>query len=426
MKQLSLLKTRRFLPLFITQFASAFNDNLFKNAIVTLITFRLAEEHGFDSGVVITLVFGVYIFPYIPFSSLAGQLADKYEKSALICRIRIAELLISCGAAAALIFEDLWWLVILLFLLSTKSAFFGPLKFSILPQHLREEELVAGNGLVSAGTNIAIITGTLFGGLFIMSPYGSLKVSAGIIGVAAAGYISARFIPRADSAAPGLAVDKNIFRSTAAMLSYPLSDRKIFLSMLGICWFYFLGSVFLAQLPSFTKFSMGGNEQVSTFFLVVFSLGVGAGSVLCNKLLHGRVSGRYLSLSLAGVSVFTFLLYIISMKTPHGGSLAPFSGFISRPQALGVTFSMFMVAAGGGLYSVPVYAILQKVTPSAYMSRVIASLNVMTSFAMVAAAGMSAAMLALGTGVNAVFLALAALNVFAIPLAERIRKENDE
>lgn len=426
MKQLSLLKTRRFLPLFITQFASAFNDNLFKNAIVTLITFRLAEEYGFDSGVVITLVFAVYILPYIPFSSLAGQMADKYEKSALIRRIRAAEILISFGAATALIFENLWWLVILLFLLSTKSAFFGPLKFSILPQHLREDELVAGNGLVSAGTNIAIITGTLFGGLFILSPYGSLKVSAGIIGVAAAGYISARFIPEAESAAPSLSVDCNILRSTAAMLSYPFSDRKILLSMLGICWFYFLGSVYLAQLPSFTKFSMGGNEQVSTFFLVVFSLGVGAGSVLCNRLLHGRVSGRYLSLSLAGVSIFTLLLYMISMKTAHGDSLLALAGFISQPAALGVSLSMFMVAACGGLYSVPVYAILQKVTPPAYMSRVIASLNVMTSFSMVAAAGMSAAMLALGAGVTAVFLALAALNVFAIPLAERIRKANDD
>lgn len=426
MTQLSLLKTRRFLPLFITQFASAFNDNLFKNALVTLVTFRLAEEHGLDSGMLITAVSGIYILPYIPFSSLAGQLADKFEKSALIRRIRGSEVFIMCGAAAALIAENLWLLVLSLFLVSTKSTFFGPLKFSILPQHLREEELVAGNGLVSAGTNIAIITGTLFGGLFILSPRGSLKISAGVIGVALVGYISSRFIPRAEAAAPSLAIGGGLLRSTGEMLSYPLSNKNIFLSILGICWFYFFGSVFLTQLPTFTKFSMGGNEQVSTFFLVVFSLGVGAGSVLCNRLLKGRVSGRYLAFSLIEMSVFIVALYLLSLGVRRGSALLSLGKFLSQPLSFGIIFSMLMAAAGGGLYSVPVYAMLQKMTPLTHMSRVIASLNVMTSLAMVAAAAMSAAMLSVGLPVTAIFLALAALNILMIPLANKIKRDSDE
>ena len=282
--QFSLLAKRRFLPLFLTQFLGAFNDNLFKSALVILITFRLAETYNVNAQIMITAVAGLFILPFFLFSSLAGQIADKYEKSFLIRIIKLVEVILMCLTAAAFETMHLWWLIFLLFCMGTQSTFFGPLKFSILPQLLNDDELVAGNGLVNAGTNIAILTGTLCGGLFILSPLGRHYISAGVVGVAVAGYAASRFIPTAEPSSPGLRIDRNLFRSTWEMLVYPFCNRDVFRSIIGISWFWFLGSVFLAQFPSFAKDALGGDEQVSTLFLVLFSVGVGAGATFCNKL----------------------------------------------------------------------------------------------------------------------------------------------
>lgn len=201
--QFSLLAKRRFLPLFLTQFLGAFNDNLFKSALVILITFRLAETYNVNAQIMITAVAGLFILPFFLFSSLAGQIADKYEKSFLIRIIKLVEIILMCLTAAAFETMHLWWLIFLLFCMGTQSTFFGPLKFSILPQLLNDDELVAGNGLVNAGTNIAILTGTLCGGLFILSPLGRHYISAGVVGVAVAGYAASRFIPTAEPSSPG-------------------------------------------------------------------------------------------------------------------------------------------------------------------------------------------------------------------------------
>lgn len=410
------------MPLFLTQFLGAFNDNLFKSALVTLITFDLAAKYHLNAQILITVVAGLFILPFFLFSSLAGQISDKYEKSRLIRIIKLVEIILMAMTAAAFHYVQLWWLIALLFLMGAQSTFFGPLKYSVLPQLLREDELVAGNGLVNAGTNVAILTGTLCGGLFIMSPLGRYYISAGVVGVAAAGYIASRFIPVLPAASPELRIDRNLFRSTWQLITYPVPNRPVFLSIIGISWFWFLGSVFLAQFPSFAKDIIGGDEQVSTLFLVVFTVGIGFGATFCNKLLGGRVSGKYVPASLVAISVFIVMLYIVSPQRALGGALSGVGAFLSSGRAWLIILSMFLIAASGGLYSIPMYAMMQNLTPETHMARTIASLNIIDSLGMVIAAALMSAMVAAGMSINGVFLSMAFINLLMLPLTQRLAR----
>ena len=410
------------MPLFLTQFLGAFNDNLFKSALVTLITFDLAAKYHLNAQILITVVAGLIIQPIFLFSSLAGQISDKYEKSRLIRIIKLVEIILMAMTAAAFHYVQLWWLIALLFLMGAQSTFFGPLKYSVLPQLLREDELVAGNGLVNAGTNVAILTGTLCGGLFIMSPLGRYYISAGVVGVAAAGYIASRFIPVLPAASPELRIDRNLFRSTWQLITYPVPNRPVFLSIIGISWFWFLGSVFLAQFPSFAKDIIGGDEQVSTLFLVVFTVGIGFGATFCNKLLGGRVSGKYVPASLVAISVFIVMLYIVSPQRALGGALSGVGAFLSSGRAWLIILSMFLIAASGGLYSIPMYAMMQNLTPETHMARTIASLNIIDSLGMVIAAALMSAMIAAGMSINGVFLSMAFINLLMLPLTQRLAR----
>ena len=410
------------MPLFLTQFLGAFNDNLFKSALVTLITFDLAAKYGLNAPVLITVVAGLFILPFFLFSSLAGQISDKYEKSRLIRIIKLVEIILMVLTAAAFHYVQLWWLIALLFLMGAQSTFFGPLKYSVLPQLLREDELVAGNGLVNAGTNVAILTGTLCGGLFIMSPLGRYYISAGIVGVAAAGYIASRFIPVLPASSPELKIDRNLFRSTWQLITYPVPNRPVFMSIIGISWFWFLGSVFLAQFPSFAKDIVGGDEQVSTLFLVVFTVGIGFGATFCNKLLGGRVSGKYVPASLIAISVFIVMLYLVSPSQAAGGALSGVGAFLSAGRSWLIILSMFLIAASGGLYSIPMYAMMQNLTPETHMARTIASLNIIDSLGMVIAAALMSAMIAAGMSINSVFLSMAFINLLMLPLTLKIAR----
>ncbi len=410
------------MPLFLTQFLGAFNDNLFKSALVTLITFDLAAKYGLNAQLLITVVAGLFILPFFLFSSLAGQISDKYEKSRLIRIIKLVEIILMLLTAAAFHYVQMWWLIALLFLMGAQSTFFGPLKYSVLPQLLREDELVAGNGLVNAGTNVAILTGTLCGGLFIMSPLGRYYISAGIVGVAAAGYIASRFIPVLPASSPELRIDRNLFRSTWKLITYPVPNRPVFMSIIGISWFWFLGSVFLAQFPSFAKDIVGGDEQVSTLFLVVFTVGIGFGATFCNKLLKGRVSGKYVPGSLIAISVFIVMLYLVSPQQAAHGALAGVASFLSSGRSWLIILSMFLIAASGGLYSIPMYAMMQNLTPDTHMARTVASLNIIDSLGMVIAAALMSAMIAAGMSINGVFLSMAFINLLMLPLTLRLAR----
>lgn len=419
------MTVRRFLPLFLTQFFGAFNDNLFKNALVILITFKLADEYGLNAQLLITSIAGLFILPFFLFSSTAGQLADKYEKSFLIRIIKFVEIVLMVLTAISFTFLNLWGLIILLFFMGAQSAFFGPLKFSILPQHLKENELVAGNGLVSAGTYIAILSGTLCGGLFILYPAGRAFISAGVVGVAIMGFISSLLIPKAEPSVPGMKIDWNPFRSTMDIISYVKPNVIVFRSILGISWFWFLGSVFLSQFPTFSKDILGGNEEVSTLFLVVFSVGVGLGSTLCNRLLKGRVSARLVPFGCIGMTAATLLLYFFSMTVPKTGELAGVMKFISEPGSWGVIFSFLLLAASGGIFSVPMYALMQSRSSDEHRARVVACLNITDSFGMVLSAVFVALMLMLKISIINIFLIIGIVNLLITPLLSRLARDEN-
>jgi MFS family permease len=418
--QFSLLSKRRFLPLFLTQFLGAFNDNLFKSALVILITFRLAEQNGMNAQILITVVAGLFILPFFLFSATAGQLADKYEKSFLIRIVKFVEIILMCMTAVAFQYLNLFALVILLFFMGAQSAFFGPLKYSILPQHLEEDELVAGNGLVSAGTYIAILTGTLFGGLLILNYFGRVIISTGVVSVAVLGFITSLFIPKAPPPDPEVKIDWNIPKATWEIISYVKVIKPVFRSILGISWFWFLGAVFLAQFPTFAKDILGGNEQVSTLFLIVFSVGVGFGSTICNRILKGRISTKLVAPACVGLSLSTFLLYTFSRLLKKGDTLVGALVFMQDYISWGIVLSLFLLATFGGIYSVPMYALMQSKCPDEHRARSVAVLNITDSFAMVLSAFFVTGLLFMEMSIINVFLVLGIMNLLIMPLLSRM------
>ncbi|MDX1606226.1 MAG: MFS transporter, partial [Candidatus Competibacterales bacterium] len=282
--QFQLLRQRRFLPLFLTQFLGAFNDNVFRNALIILIAFRASEISGWDSNTLINLAAGLFILPFFLFSASAGQLADKYEKGLLIRRVKLLEIGIMILAALSLRSGEVIWLILLLFLMGTQSSLFGPLKYGILPQHLDETELTGGNGLIEMGTFLAILFGTLAGGLLIgLEQIGPQSVAFTVVTVAILGYLVSHGIPLAAPVASGLKINWNPVTETWRNLKFLSSNRTVFLSVLGISWFWFLGGAYLAQLPNYTRLTLGGNEQVVTLLLTLFSIGIGLGSLLCER-----------------------------------------------------------------------------------------------------------------------------------------------
>lgn len=398
---------------------------MFKNALVILITFELAETYGVNGQILITLVAGVFILPFFLLSALAGQIADKYEKSSLVHIIKFAEIILMIMTAVAFNTMSLWWLIILLFCMGVHSTFFGPLKFSILPQHLHVDELVAGNGLVSAGTFIAILTGTLCGGLLILHKLGRIYISVGIICVAVAGFTASLFIPKAPAPNPNIRIDWNVPRATHNILSYVATNKPVFSSLLGISWFWFLGAVFLAQCPTLAKDVVGGNEEVSTLFIVIFAIGIGAGSTLCNRILSGKVSGKLVPIACLGMSAATFILYMFCMMTDLHKKLLGVSEFLKLFPSWGIVGSLFLLAVFGGLFSVPMYAIMQAKSSGDHMARSVSCLNIMDSSGMVFSAVFTAAMLMFHVTIINIFLIIGIINLFFTPLLSRLARGED-
>ena len=411
-----LFATRRFAPLFVVQFLGALNDNLFKNAVLILIVYRLAGGGGFSSGTMVNIAAGLFIAPFFLFSASAGQLADKLEKARLIRLIKLGEIVIMALAAWGLITGWASFLLVVLFLMGAQSAFFGPLKYSILPEHLRKDELIAGNGLIEAGTFLAILAGTLIGGLLILSAGGVYKVSALVLAVAVAGWLASRAIPRAGPCAPGLRINPDFLGETRAMLRFARVDREIFHAILGISWFWLLGSVVLAQFPGFVKSVLGANEQVVTLFLALFSIGVGLGSLACNTLLAGRVSARYAPVCLLGLAGFMIDLFFASPGAPPAaGELIGAAVFLSGLANGRIMLDLTAIALCGGLFIVPLYALLQSRARPAHRARVIAANNIMNALFMVIGAAFAAGVRGAGLSIPALFLvlALASLGVAA-------------
>ena len=421
--QFSLLKTRRFLPFFLTQFLGAFNDNLFKSALVMLVTFSLARKMGINGQVAVTVIAGLFILPFFLFSSVAGELADRYEKAFLIRRIKFIEIILMALTAAAFYFSNFWLLVALLFLMGAQSTFFGPLKYSIIPEHLEEGELIAGNALVSAGTYLAILIGTIVGGLLILQPGGVEIISVLIVFFALLGWLASLKIPNAGSFNPKVSIDFNIIRSTHRIIASVIQEKDVFLSILGVSWFWFVGATFLSQFPSYTKDVLQANEQVATLFLTVFSIGVGLGSLLCNTLLKGEIDGKYVPYGAATLSVGSICLWLASRRLAPAGMDEELFGillFLQKPEGIFILISLLAIAIGGGIYVVPLNAIMQTRCKAQHRARVIACSNIVNSFMMVLSAVGISILLLMGFTIPHIFLVVAVLNCFSIWVVFRL------
>ncbi len=409
---LHLLKTNRFLPVFLTQFLGAFNDNLLKNALIILITFSQAEKLGFAPQTMVTLAVGIFILPFFIFSSLAGQLADKYEKSQLIRYLKTIEIFLMLAAAIGLLLGNIYLLLLVLFLMGTQSSFFGPLKYGILPDHLKKEELLEGNALVEASTFISILTGTILGGWLILEDSGSSWIASFVVTVAIAGWIASRFIPPANIGDPLLSVNYNLLQETWNILNSTRSNRDIFQSILGISWFWLIGVIFLSQLPYYAKNTLGADRQVVTLFLTVFSLGIGLGSFLCKFFTQEKSNSPGVPLGALGISIFTIDFYFASTNgsSISSNSLLNLSLFLESSNHWRILFDLLMISVCGGIYSVPLYTILQGQSKPERRSRNIAANNIMNAFFMVTGTLLSGYALSIGYPLTKIFLSLALLN----------------
>ncbi|WP_223790007.1 MFS transporter [Marinicella meishanensis] len=381
--QFQLLKQRRFLPFFLTQFFGAFNDNVFKNALVIMIAFRVAED---QVDILTNLAFGLFILPFFLFSAFAGQVADKFEKSVLIRRVKMGEIMIMLLASVGFYLNSVPLLIFVLFLMGSQSTLFGPVKYGYLPEKLSNHELMGGNGLVEASTFISILLGTLLGGILIALD-SFIPISLAVVTFATLGYLSARNIPLCVAAEPTIKLDWNLFRATTKNLRILPEKRVVFLSVLGISWFWFFGSVFLAQMPNFSRTVLGGNEHVVTLLLTMFSIGIGLGSLLCEKLSGRRVEIGLVPVGALGLAWFGFDLYWVSSQWPQSGVLdLGIKAVMAVPGAYRVCVDLAMIGVFGGLYIVPLYSLVQERSDANQVSRIIAGNNIINAMFMVVAA----------------------------------------
>ncbi len=407
--QFDLLKQRRFGPFFGVQFLGAFNDNVYKNALVIMLTFQAASMTTMSSGLLVNLCAGLFILPFFLFSATAGQLADKYEKARITRLVKVFEIVIMVLAALGFYWMNLTLLLVALFMMGMHSTMFGPVKYAYLPQHLTKDELVGGNGLIDAGTFIAILLGTILGGVLIgIKPDGAMWVAGVAIAVAIAGYFISRSVPLSPAPSPELNINWNPITETWVNLKFLRTNRTVFLSILGISWFWFYGAMFLSQFPNFTKEVLGGSEHVVTLLLAVFSVGIGLGSLMCEKLSGHKIEIGLVPFGSIGLTIFAVDLFFASPAAP-GVELGAMA-FLQQPGSWRVLFDLAMIGVFGGFYIVPMYALIQSRSEPSHQARVIAGNNIMNALFMVLAAGVAILGLSFGMTIPQLFLLTGLLN----------------
>jgi MFS family permease len=426
MSQFQLLKTRRFSPLFFTQFLGAFNDNLYKNALVILIIFQGSSLYGIDTNIIVTLSAGIFILPFFLFSATAGQLADCYEKSQLIRRVKILEIVIMSLAIIAFYNQNILMLIILLFLMGTQSSLFGPLKYSILPQHLASEELTGANGLISMGTFLAILLGTILGGILIsIADNGALIIGCLVIILAILGFLTSRYIPTAASTAK-IKVNWNIATETIKIMRYALEDRSVFIAIIAISWFWFIGATYLSQVPAYSKYILGSNNEVVTLLLSMFSIGIGLGSMLCERMSNGRIEPGLVPLGAIGIIIFSIDIYFsslhfIALSLPEAQMNA--MQFLEIAASWRVLLDLALIGLFGGFYIVPLNAMVQKRSKPNHRARVIAANNILNALFMVISALSTVAVLQSGFTIADIFLSLGILTAIVTAILFIIQTE---
>lgn len=407
--QFSLLRERRFGPFFGVQFLGAFNDNVFKNALVVMLAFQASSFSSLSADLLVNLCAGLFILPFFLFSATAGQLADKYEKSLMTRGIKLLEVAIMVLGAAGFYLQSLALLLTALFLMGAQSTLFGPVKYAYLPQHLRKEELVGGNGLIDAGTFLAILLGTLLGGVLVsLGSDGVLWVSVVVIAMAAAGYWVSRAVPHSPAPCPQLKINWNAITETWRNIRFLRSNRTVFLSILGISWFWFYGALFLSQFPGYARTVLGGAETTVTLLLAVFSIGIGLGSLLCEKLSGRKIEIGLVPFGSIGMTVFALDLFSAS---PAVAATAPdVLSVLRQPGMWRVLADLLLIGVFGGFFIVPMYALIQSRSDPAHLARVVAGNNIMNALFMVIAAGAAVLLLQAGLTIPQLFLLTGVIN----------------
>ena len=431
-----LLRARRFLPLFATQFLGAFNDNLFRTSMVMLVIYgiyRDAEQEATFSAI----AGGLFILPFFLLSALAGQLADANDKARIIRIVKTAEILIMIAGAAGLLLHNVPLLLLALFAMGVHSTFFGPIKYAILPQHLAKDEVLGGTGLVEAGTYIAILGGTLLGGILVVERIdGSFHAewaALGVLLVALIGRVSGGLVPPAppahDPEIPGFprrGMDWHIIRASVTLVSATLHVKRLFLAIIAISFFWSMGAVLAAQFPPLVKNSLGSDQTVATLFLAVFSIGVAIGSVAVNRLLKGRVGAQFSPVSALAMGLFVLDLYRRVRTWPaNGGELHGLGQFLTLPNSWMVVVDLLGVAIAGGMFVVPLYAFLTTTVPKSETARTIAANNIVNSGMMVAATLILTLAVQLGVTVADSLLIVAVASVVAAWIGWKLHRACD-
>nr|WP_306564720.1 MFS transporter [Aquabacterium sp.] len=413
--QFALLKQGRFAPFFFTQFLGAANDNLFKFALTVLVTYQL-QVSWLPAQMAGLVIGALFILPFVLLSATAGQWADKYDKARIMRAVKLLEIGIMTLAGLGFWFQLVPLLLACVLLMGLHSTFFGPVKYAYLPQHLSERELTGGNGLVEMGTFVAILLGNVGGGLLMSIPQtGAHWVAVACLGVAVLGWLTSARIPASPASDPGLKLNWNPFSETWRNLQLARQYPSVFRSLLGISWMWFFGAVFLAQFPSFARDVLGGNEQVASLLLVVFSVGIAVGSLLCETFSHRHVEIGLVPIGALGMTVFAFDLYLASQAVPATtGALLSVGEFVAQPAHWRVMADLALLAFSAGLYSVPMYALIQLRAQPSHRARIIAANNILNALFMIVSSLLAGAMLGAGFSIPQVFGATAVLNILVV------------
>ena len=408
--QFALLKQRRFAPFFWTQFLGAGNDNLFKFALTVMVTYQL-QVSWLPPSLAGLVIGAVFIFPFVITSATSGQLTDKYDKTKMIRFVKNLEIVIMLIAAYGFIASNAVVLLVCVFLMGIHSTLFGPVKFAYLPQVLNEREITGGNGMVEMGTFVAILLGSLAGGLLVALPeVGHLYIAVACLAVAVLGRITAQFVPPSPATDPDLVINWNPISETLRNLKLARTNIVVFRSLLGISWMWFFGAVFLGQFPSFAKEVLHGDSNVASLLLVVFSVGIGVGSLMCEMLSKRHVEIGLVPLGAIGMSIFAIDLYFASRALPSASEMGV-AAFVAQAKHWRVMADLGLLALFAGLYSVPMYALIQLRSPASHRARIIAANNILNALFMIASSILAGAMLALGASVPQIFLAVGIANI---------------
>ncbi|MUK47015.1 MFS transporter [Aliivibrio fischeri] len=408
-KQAKLLTQRRFLPYFLTQSLGAFNDNIFKNTLLLFVAFASVDSLPISSNLFINLAAGLFILPFFLFSAFAGVLADKYEKSAFIRKVKLAEIIIMLFGAIAFVLKDFTLLLILLFLMGTQSAFFGPVKYALLPQQLKEDELVSGNALVETGTFLAILFGTIGAGIIASQENAQYIAAGAVLLFAVLGYLSSRFIPYAKAIDPTLSFRWRPIQQTRNTISIAKKDSSVFLAIMGISWFWFLGASYLTQFPNYTHHFLNDNAITVSVLLALFSVGIAVGSLACDVLSKHRVELGIIPLGSLGITIFGFNLFLATPANPI--HTTDFFEILTHPDLFSVFVNLFFLGVSGGIFIVPLYTLIQKRPQAKHRSQIIAANNIYNAIFMVTSAILGIICLSvIELSIPQFFLLLAVLN----------------